>query len=229
MKKAILIQSRLSSSRFPGKMLASLGDITLVEYVYYRCKQSSEADDVMIITSIEKSDDALYELCLSKSIPVFRGALDDVLKRYIDAGEFMNVDKVCRVCGDSPFVDIATIDKFFIEIENNESLDYIASSNSLNGFMSEVFVMDLLKKVYNYDLTSEDYEHVTKYIRDNSSNFSIKEVDLKLRPSELEDFTLTVDYERDLDVANKIVEHLRGFDFTSKDVISVLEKIKDEI
>jgi len=229
MKKAIFIQSRLSSSRFPGKMLASLGGITLVEYVYNRCKQSNEADKVMIITSIEESDDALYELCLSRDIPVFRGSLNDVLKRYIDAAEFMNINRVCRVCGDSPFVDIDAIDKLFIEIENSGKLDYISSSNSLNGFMSEVFVMDLLKEVYNYDLKDEDYEHVTKYIRDNSSDFSTKEIDLQLRPSELEKFTLTIDYEKDLGIANKIVEKLDGFDFTSSDVISILEKIKDEI
>jgi len=229
MSKAILIQSRLSSSRFPEKMLNPLGDMTLVEYVYHRCRQSKKADEVMIITSIEKSDDKLYKLCIDKGIPVFRGDLNDVLKRYISAGEFLETDTICRVCGDSPFVDINAIDSEFEAMEIYDNLDYIATKNSLNGFMSETFALDLLQKVYNYDLTNDDREHVTKYIRDNISKFDTNEIDLGTRPKNLETFTLTVDYEKDLEIAEKIVQELDGFDFTSIDVLSILEKIKDEI
>ena len=67
MKKIILIQSRLSSSRFPKKMISKITkNITLVEYVYNRSKVSKEADNVVIITSNENSDDELYNLCLQR-------------------------------------------------------------------------------------------------------------------------------------------------------------------
>ena len=85
MNNAILIQARLSSSRFPKKMLENIGGITLMEYVYKRCKNSMRADRVIVITSNNKTDDELYRLCLDKNILVFRGDLENVLKRYIDA------------------------------------------------------------------------------------------------------------------------------------------------
>lgn len=38
---AIIIQVRMSSSRFPGKMLTKLGGLALIEYVYRRCRALS--------------------------------------------------------------------------------------------------------------------------------------------------------------------------------------------
>jgi spore coat polysaccharide biosynthesis protein SpsF (cytidylyltransferase family) len=227
MKKAILIQSRLSSSRFPKKMIHNIIDITLVEYVYNRCKNSKEANEVIVITSDESSDDELYELCISKSIPVYRGDLDNVLKRYIDASLAHNVDIICRVCGDSPFVDTDAIDSMLQEL-SGDNLDYMVTTDALNGFLSEVFTLDLLQKIYNSNLTNDDKEHVTKYIRDNIEDYNTKEYSLELRVKDLEKYTLTIDYPKDMDIAKTIVRDLDGFDFTSKDIIKILKDMKDK-
>src|SRR5574344_61029 len=113
MKKAILIQATLSSTRFPNKVMCELNSYSLIEYIYTRCKQTKIANQVIVITSIDSTDDPLYNLCIQKQISVFRGNLHDVLYRYIDAAEFHKIDVICRVCGDSPFVDIEAIDKMF--------------------------------------------------------------------------------------------------------------------
>ena len=88
MKKAILIQARMSSNRFPEKMMAEIGGKPLVHHMYDRCNESLYADTVSIITSRDKSDDKLFKYCINKKIPVYRGSLNNVLKRYIDALEF---------------------------------------------------------------------------------------------------------------------------------------------
>jgi len=226
MIKAILIQARLSSSRFPQKMLHLINNITLLEYVYNRCLQSKQADEVMIITSVNQSDDELYELCLKKKIPVFRGSLNNVLERYLESALFIKADVVCRVCGDSPFVDVNVIDNFFDLLEKNRKLEYICASDSLNGFISEVFTLNVLKELNDKKLSNEDKEHVTKYIIDNIEKYNYKKIDLKLRPIDLENFTLTVDYPDDLETANKIAKELDNFNFNSSDVIKTLYKIK---
>jgi len=226
MRKVIIIQARLSSSRFPKKMLHQLNNVSLIEYVYNRCKQSKLADDVIVITSTKKSDDDLFKLCKSKNIGVYRGDLNNVLKRYIDASDFFDVDVICRVCGDSPFVDVDAIDKMFLEFYDVSTLDYMQTKNTLNGFMSEVFTLNLLKKIYNADLNVEDKEHVTKYVRDNISNFNIKELILDIRPEELAKFTLTIDYLDDIFIAEKIVKHLINYEFNSNDIIEILKKLE---
>ncbi len=228
MSKAILIQARLSSSRFPSKMLHDLGNYKLIEYVYNRCLTSKASNSVLVITSSECSDDELYSFCINKNINVFRGDLDDVLKRYLKASEENKFDIICRVCGDSPFVDIAAIDNMFYYFEKNKTIDYMSTSDSLNGFMSEAFTLNLLRKIYNVALTKNDKEHVTKYVRDHMLNFQTKELKLNLRPEHLSSFTLTIDYLEDIILAEKIVDKLKDFTFTSLEVIEILKKIKKD-
>jgi spore coat polysaccharide biosynthesis protein SpsF (cytidylyltransferase family) len=227
MKNVILIQARLNSNRFPNKMLEKIENITLVEYVYLRCKQVTNTDKVAIITSINKSDDKLYNLCIRKNIPVFRGDLDNVLQRYIEASEYFKSNVICRVCGDSPFVDVEAINTQFNMFQQNNELQYSTTTNSLNGFMSEVMTLDVLKKIYKQNLDTSHKEHVTKYIRDNISKYNTLELNLNVRPKELCKYTLTVDYPQDIKIIKKIVEFLTGFNFTSKNVLHILRKIKD--
>lgn len=220
-KKGILIQARLSSSRFPGKMLKSLGEVPLVQYVFNRCEISSQADLVGVITSFEKSDDLLYDYCKKAGIPVFRGSLDNVLDRYIQAAKYFECDIVCRVCGDSPFVDIFCIDKLFRAIRDSE--DYLSVEGRLKGFIFEVVTLKALLKVQCLTNSVDDLEHVTKYIRNNLEIFNYRTFDMKSMDRKLQDITLTIDYKKDLELANSIIaKGLRGYNFMSKDVIDIL-------
>ena len=222
MKKGILIQARLSSSRFPGKMLKNLGEIPLVHYVFNRCKVSSRADLVAVITSTENSDDPLYEYCRNYDIPVFRGDLENVLNRYIQAANHFEVDLICRVCGDSPFVDIVYIDKILqgMVVDKRE---YMSVMGSFNGFISEAVSLKTLLNVQKLTNSYSDLEHVTKYIRKNINMFNHKILDMQLMPEKLHNITLTIDYEKDLELANLIIKNgLKGFNFTSQEVIKNL-------
>ena len=195
-----------------------------MEYVYYRCKTSKESDFVAIITSKESSDDDIEKICIENNIPIFRGDLNDVLQRYVDAVEFFNVDLVCRVSGDSPFVDVESIDKQF-ELLSKSDKEYSIVTNCLNGFVSEVTKADTLKRISKYDLTDADKEHVTKYIRDNIDNFKSIQVDINKKPKRFEHVTLTIDYPNDIELARELAEQLPKFDFTSDDVISQLGEL----
>lgn len=219
MKKGIFIQARLSSSRLPGKMLKCLGGIPLSQYVFNRCKQSSKADIVAIITSMESSDDSLYQYCRTHEIPIFRGDLNNVLNRYIQAGKHFGVDLICRVCGDSPFVDTSFIDKMLHRMEYSRS-DYMSFIAPFNGFLSEVVSLETLIRVQKLTNSDSDLEHVTRYIRNNLSIFNHIIIDMEPILENNHNITLTIDYEKDLQFANLIVDRgLVGFDFTSQDVV----------
>jgi len=206
-------------------MLETINSISLLEYVYNRCQTSKKSDKVIVITSTEESDNELFDLCTMKNIPVYRGSLDNVLERYIQAAKYFDVDIVCRVCGDSPFVDVKAIDTMFQSMSDYSELEYMSTKNSLNGFTSEVFSLDVLESINEKNLTIADKEHVTKHIRDNIAFFKVKELDLNLKPKELENFTLTVDYKNDLNIAKKIALEIEGFEFLSTEVLNVLKNI----
>jgi len=222
----ILIQARLSSSRFPRKMLEKVGDFSMLEYIYRRCKVSNKANSVAIVTSVDSTDDELAFLCLKQGIPFFRGDLYNVLDRYITAAEYFGVKNIIRVCGDSPFVDVDLIDKM-IQFALDEQLDYCVITNCINGFMSEFIKTKTLKEIaQKEDLGDDDIEHVTKYIRDRVEFFKCSFIDANLRPKELENYTLTVDYPVDIEIARKIYSRLKGFNFKSKEIIKILQEIK---
>lgn len=207
-------------------MLQKIGNIPLVEYVYRRCLESKIADKVIIITSTDKTDDELYKLCSEKNIPVCRGSLNNVLERYLECAIHAQATIVCRVCGDSPFVDVEAIDKGFSLFEKDKNLDYISTENTLNGFMSEIISVNTLKKINSYLLSATHKEHVTKYIRENSSDFSTFSLNLHLKPIQLAHYTLTVDYENDLNIINTIITQLNDFSFKSSDIIAILNTLE---
>lgn len=216
-----MIQARLSSSRFPGKMLRKINGIPLIRYVVDRCRASIKADIVAVITSDQISDDPLYEYCMAHEIPVFRGSLTNVLDRYVQASLFFGCDIVCRVCGDSPFVDTFYIDKMFQDMRKDD--EYLSVTGGLNGFISEVVTYGALSKVERLTESADDLEHVTKYIRDNLSLFRNRLFEMDLIPESLKNITLTIDYEKDLELADIIIRKgLNGFYFQSQDVIKIL-------
>lgn len=226
-KRAVLIQARMSSVRFHGKMLEKIGNVPLIEYVYKRCLHSKNADVVAVLTSNEKGDDELYSYCQKEQIPVFRGSLNNVLHRYVEGAKQYGCEIVCRVCGDSPFVDIKKIDEMF-ELLVNEGLDYIRFESRVGGFLSEVVTLSALVKVLNATKQKEDLEHVTRYILNNNHEFSSKTIGAELHNNlkkSLEGIHLTIDYKSDLELANCIINKgLRDFEFSSSDVMGIIDR-----
>lgn len=209
-------------------MLSDLGGMTLAEFVYKRCALSKKADIVAIITSVENSDNKLFEHCISKNIPVFRGSMDNVLERYVRAAESYNASLICRVCGDSPFVDIELTDRMF-ELAETEGLDYVAPDKKLciPGFYSEVVTLDALKRSLIDSSADDEFEHVTLHIKKNKDHFRVKNIETDLKPLDSGDVSLTVDYPEDLSLCNKILKLMGNHDsFKSGDVLAVLRKEK---
>jgi spore coat polysaccharide biosynthesis protein SpsF (cytidylyltransferase family) len=228
-RKGILIQARLSSSRLPNKMLREIAGIPLVEYVVRRCSLSKRADLIAVITSNEPSDDLLHQFCEKKGITVFRGSLDNVLKRYVQAATFFRLGLVCRVCGDSPFVDVNQIDNIFDHATTHQC-SYISLKNVIDGFISEVFSSSLLQRINKLDIGEENREHVTLYVRNNPEKFNIHLIDLGMQEI-AKKISLTVDTIEDLRLCNRIAMELTGrgisedFDFRSSDVIEIANKV----
>lgn len=227
-RKGILIQGRMSSSRLPGKMLMPLGDVPLVEYVYRRCRESEQADLVAVLTSVNDSDNALADHCHKAGIPVFRGPLEDVLGRYAQAADFLGLDVIGRVCGDSPFVDVAGLDQLFAAMDDNGA-DYMRTTDCLNGFVSEVFLRQALRRASWLHDIPEAREHVTTAFRQRPDMFACAEAPLCLAPEELRKVTLTIDHPEDMNLARGIVQAgLSGFGFRSKQVLGLLHTMQED-
>jgi len=220
---AVIIQARMSSIRFPGKMMSHISGMPLVEYAYKRCRKSS-VKNILIATSEDKSDDVLYDHCKKNNIRIIRGSLDNVLQRYIQAAEFVGTEYIIRVSGDTPFVDVSLID-MLVKLLVDEKLEYVSLNrpSCASGFYSEAVTLQALKRVAGLTQDKEDLQHVTKFIIDSRDKFLTRFLDVDLNPAFVKKVRLTVDYPEDIQRANTIVNQLtNGFSFTSKEILNIV-------
>lgn len=168
-----VVQARLGSQRFPGKMLALLGGKPLIEWVVTRVRTSTLVDHVVVATTRETLDDRLVAECERLGVDVKRGPADDVLRRFIEALEQDAADTVVRVCADNPFIDGGCIDRVIAEYRQH-SVDYafnhrpFAECNYADGFGAEVLSRKVLERLNQMQLTAGHREHVTLAVVDGT-------------------------------------------------------------
>jgi spore coat polysaccharide biosynthesis protein SpsF (cytidylyltransferase family) len=234
MKAGVIIQARLSSKRLPGKMMLPLAGVPLYKYVYDRCLNLKNANNVIIATSDDESDDLLASHGFDNNVSIFRGNLEDVLNRYVMCALENKFDIIVRVCGDSPFVDIHQLDKM-IELFKKEKYEYIAFDKNacVAGLDFEIVSTKCLSGVANMAKSNSEREHVTKYIRDNLHLFNTFIINTKLLIDEVADLKLTVDEERDyllaLEIANILsLKHKQTLNFKTSEVFDAVKILRAE-
>jgi spore coat polysaccharide biosynthesis protein SpsF len=209
-RNVAIIQARMGSSRFPGKMLARLGGVPLLEWVVRRLLRSTRLTQVVLATSDGAADDALAELATRLGIVVFRGSETDVLDRFVGAAKLARADNVVRICADNPFIDPVEVDRLIQHFLQNPC-DYACNhqdklgSGYADGFGAEILSLALLESLDHIAIESQYREHVTLYLWHHQSEFSIKVV---LPPTALKHPSMRFDIDRpeDLDRLAKLIE-----------------------
>jgi spore coat polysaccharide biosynthesis protein SpsF len=200
-KLAIFIQARMSSTRCPGKMMADIGGRPMLQRVVDRF-QGRLGLETIVVTSEETSDDLLSTFCRESKISCFRGPLDDVVARYLLAGEAFGVEHVIRICGDSPWIDNGVV-QALLEVGKNESADVFSNVSPRSfpkGQSVESFSLDLLRD-YHGVMDTQDLEHVTRYFYRHPEQFSIFNMKSERDYSHLD---MTVDQSCQLEICRKI-------------------------
>ena len=103
MKFIGIIPARYASTRFPGKPLAMLGDMTVIERVYRRV--SSVIPDAWVATDDERIAEAVRAFGgnVVMTSTEHRSGTDRCLEAYRNIGS--DADVVINIQGDEPFID----------------------------------------------------------------------------------------------------------------------------
>lgn len=210
-KTAIIIQARMGSSRYPGKMLKKISNTSLIEWVVKRVKDSKKIKKIILATTSNKVDDILVKIAKKNKILIYRGKNNNVLNRFYETAKKNKINTIVRVCADNPFVDSREIDLLF-SMYKKKNYDYICNhqnklnSNYADGFGAEIFSFSVLKKMHTLAKNKSQREHITKYIWDNFNKFKI----LSIRaPKSLAYPKLKFDINtrKDLGLINKLVKN----------------------
>jgi spore coat polysaccharide biosynthesis protein SpsF len=220
-----IVQARLSSSRFPRKVLSDLHGAPMVLRQLERLSRCTRLDQVVVATSTEPSDDELVEVLEAHDVVVRRGSLADVFHRFTNVIDEFSPQHVVRLTADCPLTDPNVIDDL-VQLHVNTGADY--SSNALkrtfpHGLDAECITRRVFSHLEALPLTQEEREHVTLGIYSRPAEFTISSLTQRLDQSALR---WTVDYPSDLDFVRKVYEELYDANsaFATRDVTELLDE-----
>lgn len=219
MKVSVVVQARMSSSRLPGKVAMPLAGAPAIVRMMERV-QRVKADHHVVATSDDPSDDELAELCATHGLECFRGPLDDVLGRVLDAAPAEH--HVVRLTGDCPLIDPALVDRHIETFRHERPWAQYVTNASVRTFPDglDVEVVDrlILEEAARTATTTYDREHVTPWVRRRARSVPIaQDVDLSA-------IRITLDERADYDVIAAIYDALYPHDptFGTEDIYRLM-------
>ena len=192
-----IIQARSDSRRFPKKVLYKINSKPLILHVIDSIKKSGKVKKILIATSNKKTDDNLIKLLKRNNIFYYRGSLNNVVLRFINASKKFKYSHIIRISGDSPLINSKVIDRAIKIFNNNKSADLITNvfpRTFESGNSVEIIKRNLLKTNLS-KMSKYDKEHVTTFFYKNYKKFKIVNFKNKKNLSKVK---ISVDFKKDL-------------------------------
>lgn len=224
---AITIQARMTSTRLPGKILKPVNGRPLLSYMIERLRRIDSAQEIILCTTTNDTDDILVEFAKDEGILCYRGSEDDVMSRVLEAAQKFNVDTIVETTSDCPLID-PDICQQVIAHYHQEGVDY--ASNIYKrcypiGMDVQVFKTDILADAFSKTDDPSEREHVSLYIYRHPETYKLGWIE---SPESQYDphLRLTLDTAEDYEVIKFIFERLypQNKEFTLSDVLALLEQ-----
>jgi len=238
------IQARMTSTRLPGKTLkkfkssnSKYNNLTSLEILINRIKNSKFVTDIIIATSTNKKDDKIESFCNDKQISCYRGNEFDVLGRLVEALQNQKHKHVIQLTADNPFLDPEIIN-YIVEtyIKEYPKFDFVTNNGLMKpGYREIPFGMDVSvfsaqKLIDCASLTEEGVfrEHPTLYFYTNNNDaFSTLNVPTpECWKRKEKSIRLTFDTDKDFQFLQAIYSHFTQKDnkFSLEDILNFLDK-----
>jgi spore coat polysaccharide biosynthesis protein SpsF len=175
----VFIQARMSSTRFPGKVLAPFRDRPLIAHLLERVAQVLPPSHVVVATSCEPADDPVASYVRDLGISVFRGPLENVFRRLQLCLEAYPCKWFFRICADSPLLYGQLLQAVMIYSLRSD-LDLVTNvypRTFPKGQSVEMIRAATFAAIDSDRLTTEEQEHVTKYFYNQPGRFNLLNVD----------------------------------------------------
>jgi len=169
----------MSSTRFPGKVLAPFRGRPLVTHVIEQAQRAVAKDRIVLLTSKEPSDDPLAGYVESQlGVAVFRGELANVFARFQDCLKRHPCDWFARICADSPAIEGDLISHMIGLVSDNfDIVTNVATRTFPLGQSVEVMRTAPFLSIDGASLNADEREHVTPpYYREASPYRMLKVV-----------------------------------------------------
>jgi spore coat polysaccharide biosynthesis protein SpsF len=233
MKVIAIIQARMASKRFRGKIMKEINGMPMIFWQIMRLKNSKYLDKIVVATTEDPSDDEFCSFLKKHNFIFYRGDIKDVYSRYVNILKLENPDYFVRITADSPLFMSEILDKMLV-LHMSSGADY--TTNNLpptfpDGLDIEIVNRESLINLGYYKLEDYEKEHVTVGIYSRENVFKIQNYSNRINLSQ---YRWTVDYQKDFEFVSRIFREFQGVElaFSFEDVLKVLARkpeIKNEI
>ncbi len=224
-----IVQSRMDSKRFPGKVLYQVRHKPMIQYLLESLSRCTRIDRIVMATSLEGSDDPIHGFCRDYGIACHRGPLTDVAGRILETARAYGFNAFVRVNGDSPLLDHRLVDR---AVKMYASGKYDLVTNVLTrtypkGQSVEVLDAERFAKTYPLMDDTADQEHVTTYFYKHPEDFSIRNFESGGRFGA---FQLSVDTVEDMRVFEALVGSfdMPHWNYSYEDLIKCLNSLSSQ-
>ncbi len=222
-----IIQTRMGSSRLPGKVMEDIGGETMLARVVGRTKRAQLLHEVVVATTVNPEDEVIVDECQRLHVAVYRGKENDVLDRYYQTALVYQIGTIVRITSDCPLIEPAVVDKV-ISAFLSEGPDY--ASNAIErtyplGLDVEVMTMHALTRAWQEAAKPHERTHVTPYIYQNPSKFCLLHV---RGDADYSHYRWTVDMPEDLAFVRAVYERLGNYnDVSWNEVLRLIQSEPD--
>ena len=208
MKIVGVIQARMGSTRLPGKVLADVGGIPLLQRMVQRARWAKTLDAVVVATTTASADDPIRELCRDIGVPCTNGHASDLLDRHLQAAYETDADAIVKIPSDCPLIDPRIVDRVVRIFRGDPGRwDYLGNLHPASypdGNDVEVVPVSILAAAACEATLPHEREHTTPFIWDQPDRFRIGNVGWELGIDLSMTYRLTVDYPEDLELVRQI-------------------------
>ena len=208
MKIAAIIQARMGSTRFPGKILAPLIDRPILSIIRERTREA-KVDSWWLATTSQEQDN-LTELWAKKlGLTVYRGDVEDVLSRFTAIVHHDKPDWIVRLTADDPFVDKEIINILIKKAKSAPTSMMhvgIGNDNFLPlGYVPEIVRAESLLQAEAQIPQNTSYHkcHVTSWVKQNTN---IGFLDIPAHWKARGHWRWTIDTMKDYEMASRAFE-----------------------
>ncbi|KKW07417.1 MAG: Acylneuraminate cytidylyltransferase [Parcubacteria group bacterium GW2011_GWA2_49_16] len=202
---ACFITVRTSSSRLPGKALAPIRGRTVIEHVIDRVKPVKKADNIILCTSTDPSDDILETIAKKNSVECFRGSLKDKLARWLGAIDKFNVDYFVEVDADDVLCDPELMDLAITQMSEKPCDLLMVPPTLICGASAMCMSADAIRRLCEVKDT-EDTEYWDFFFTNSGLSFNIRNLEVSNPAFHNPRIRLTLDYPEDLELFRRIFD-----------------------
>lgn len=220
-----IIQARMGSDRLPGKVLADIGGVTVLERVIQRLEMCDEdLGRIVVATTARGGDAPIFDLCADIGVECFGGSEHNVLNRFFRAADHHGAnhddDVIVRITADCPLLcpDLLAAT---VRLLRATEADYVGAAGAPVGFGQEAFTFAALERAWLEATLPEDREHVVTYIEGQPDVFRVAYVEAEDWMRSRSHWRFTLDEQADLDWLRDLYGRTDGrlFEMTSMEIL----------